>query len=146
MRRSILAVLAGFIVANLTVFVIEFAGHKIYPPPPGFNPYDPASVRALMAKMPTGAFLLILLGGVIGAATGASVAALLSRRAPIVHGMIVGGLVTAGAIGNVLMIPHPLWFQVTSPASMLPAAYVGAWLVNRRKKSTQATGNTAQPT
>jgi hypothetical protein len=138
MGRSILALVFGFIVANVVILTIDFAGHAVYPPPTGLDLRDPASLRAAIAKMPTGAFVLLVAGGAVGTTVGAWVAARVSRRRPLLHGLIVGGLVTLGAIANALMIPHPLWFQVVSPVSILPAAYAGVWLANRGKRTSLA--------
>jgi hypothetical protein len=140
MLRSILAVVLGLVVANVVILAMEFAGHAVYPPPAGLNLSDPASLRAAMAKMPTGAFVLLAVGGVVGTTVGAWVAARISRRRPLLHGLIVGGLVTLGAIGNALMIPHPPWFQVVSPVSILPAAYAGAWLADRVRRTNRTPG------
>ena len=48
-RGSVIPVWVGMVVAGLAITVIEFLGSKIYPPPLGMNPEDPASVRAAMA-------------------------------------------------------------------------------------------------
>ena len=61
-RGSVIPVWVGMVVAGLAITVIEFLGSKIYPPPLGMNPEDPASVRAAMALMPPGALLFVLLG------------------------------------------------------------------------------------
>lgn len=143
MGRSILAVLVGFIVANLVILAIEVASHAVYPPPAGLDPSDRAALRAIIEKMPTGAFVLLLLAGVVGTAVGAGIAARIARRARVVHGLIVGGVIMVGAIANAFLIPHPRWFQFASPASIVPAAYLGAWLANGGRES--ADGRGAEP-
>jgi hypothetical protein len=135
MGRSILAVLLGLILANVTIMAIEFAGHSVYPPPAGLDPFNPASVRAFMARMPTGAFLSLLLAWFVGTGVGGFLAARVARRARAPHALIVGGLVMAGAIANMIMIPHPAWFWVLALAAIPGAAYAGAWLANRGRAS-----------
>lgn len=131
MGRSLLAVLLGLILANVAVFVFEFVGHVAYPPPPGLDLSDPKALRAVVANMPVGAFLVLLFGWVVGTAVGAWLAARVSRRAPTTHALIVGGVIMAGAIANMILIPHPTWFWVLSLAAILPAASAGALLAKR---------------
>jgi hypothetical protein len=140
MGRSILAVFLGIVLMNVTIFAFELAGHHVYPPPSGIHSSDPAAVHDVIAKMPTGVFLVVLLGWVVGTAAGAWLAATVSRRAQILHGLIVGGLVMAGAILIMLHIPHPAWLWVVSLASIPSAAYVGAWCATPGNAKPSAVG------
>jgi len=133
MGRSILAVFLGMFLFMLTVFALEHAAHAVYPPPPGLDRSDPGALHAAMGKMPTGAFLLLVMGWVVGAADGAWLAATVARRARIVHGLIVGGVAMAGAILIMVHIPHPAWIWVLSLVSIPAAAYAGAWFADRGK-------------
>jgi hypothetical protein len=49
-----------------------------------------------------------------------------------VHALIVGGLVMLAAVGNMLSIPHPVWFWVIALTLFLPASYVGGLLARHR--------------
>lgn len=40
MGRTILGAVAGLICAFVTIMLVEFLGHQVYPPPPGLNPMD----------------------------------------------------------------------------------------------------------
>jgi hypothetical protein len=131
MGRSVLAVLLGIILTNVIIFAMEFAGHAAYEPSAGFDATDPAALHGAMAKMPTGVFLFLLLGWVVGTVAGAWLTASISRHARIVHGLIIGGLVTLAAIMIMLHIPHPLWLWVAALVSIPAAAYAGAWLADR---------------
>jgi hypothetical protein len=134
MGRSILAVFLGMFLFMLTVIALEHAALAVYPPPPGLDGSgDSGDLHAAMGKMPAGAFLLLILGWVVGAADGAWLAATVARRARIVHGLIVGGVAMAGAIMIMLHIPHPVWIWVASLVSIPAAAYAGAWFANRGK-------------
>jgi hypothetical protein len=126
--RSGLAVLLGALAASAVIMAVEFLDATIYPSPPGMDPNDPDSVKSAMAALPIGALLLVLLGWIVGTFAGAWIAARLAPRSPIVHGLIVGVLLLAGGIYNMLEIPHPLWFWVLGVAVFLPSAYLGARL------------------
>jgi hypothetical protein len=112
--------------------VLEMVEMKIYPPPTGLDMSDPAAVRAAMAKIPAGALILVLVSEVTGAFVGGCLAAFIARRAPAMHALIIGGLVMLAAIGNMLSIPHPVWFWVIALILFLPASYVGGLLGRRR--------------
>jgi hypothetical protein len=131
MGRSILAVVLGLMLGMVTIFAWEMAGHAIYPPTPGFDPHDPSAMHTIMAKMPTGAFMILVVGWFSGAAAGGWLAARLARHAPAVHALIVGAFFMAGAITIMLMIPHPLWVWVLGLLGFLPAAFAGAWIARR---------------
>jgi hypothetical protein len=127
-RGSVIPVWVGMVVAGLAITVIEFLGSKVYPPPLGMNPEDPASVRAAMALMPPGALLFVLLGWIVGTFAGAWVTARMAYRSPITHGLVLGALFLAGGIVNMLLLPHPVWFWILGVMVFLPAAYLGARL------------------
>jgi hypothetical protein len=133
MARSVLAVFLGLVLAVVTIVVLESVGHAVYPPPLGLDLSDPASLRAHVANMPTGAFLLLLLGWFLGAFAGSWLAARLARRAPTPHALVVGGVLVAATVANVSMIPHPAWVVVLGLLGLLPSAYAGAWLAGRGK-------------
>jgi hypothetical protein len=146
MGRSILAVLLGLILTNLTIFGIEFVGHAVYTPEAGLDSHDPAALHDAMAEMPTGVFMFILSGWVVGTAAGAWLAAYVSGRARILHGLAVGGMVMAAAIALMVHIPHPAWLWVVSLTSIPTAAYAGAWCANRGKATEPGSSNSPEGT
>ena len=131
MLRSILAVLAGLVVAWITVSLFEFASMHTFPPPPGVDVRDPQQLAALVSQMPVGALALVLAGWVVGALDGGLVAMLIAkRRVPVI---VVGVLVMLGAFLMVAMVPHPMWMSIAGVLLPLPAALFGAWLARGRK-------------
>lgn len=125
-RGSVIPVWAGSLVAGLLVWVMELLGSLIYPPLSGMSSDDPATVKAAMANLPAGALILVLLGWIVGTFVGAWITALRADRAPIGHGLVLGGFFLVGAVLNMLMIPHPVWFWIVGMAIFLPAAFFGA--------------------
>lgn len=130
MLRSILAVLAGLVVAWITVSLFEFSSMHAFPPPHGVDVRDPHQVAALVSRMPIGALALVLAGWVVGALDGGLVAALIAKRR--VPAVVVGALVASGALAMVMMVPHPLWMSIAGVFLPVPAALLGAWLVRGR--------------
>src|SRR5438876_11614215 len=89
-------------------------------------------VRALLADAPPGALLVVALGWVLGSLAGGFVSTWISQRSPVVHALILGGLLTLAGIANNLMLPPPVWFWVLTVIVFLPATYLGARLALRR--------------
>jgi len=111
---------------------MQSLGHFIYPPPADLDLKNPEAMKNLIASAPVGALLLVVLAYAVGSFGGGWLAARLAPKSHILHGMIVGGLLMAAGIMNLLMLPHPLWFWIVSVAVYLPAAYAGARLSQRR--------------
>ena len=133
MGRSFLAVFLGLLLAMVVAFVLEIVGHLVYPPPPGLDLADPAALRSFTESIPAGAFVLLLVGWLVGAAAGGWLAARLAPRAPIVHALIVGAIILMGAVSTMVMIPHPVWVWCVALIELPSAAYVGARLAGRPK-------------
>lgn len=131
MLRSILAVLAGLVVAWITVSLFEFASMHAFPPPRGIDVQDPRQLASLIARMPVGALAMVLAGWVVGALDGGLVAASIAKRR--LPAAVVGVFVALGALAMVAMVPHPLWMSISGVLLPVPAALSGAWLVRGRE-------------
>lgn len=126
--RSILAVLCGALVGGAVILGMELVGTRIFPPPAGLAAGDPESMRAAMAALPVGAFVMVLLGWALGTFAGAWVAARVAKRSPVGHGLAVGVLFLAAGVANMLSLPHPVWFWIAGVLLFLPAGYSGGRL------------------
>ena len=123
--KTVLGVLAGIVVAGLCVFAIEFIGHSVFPPPADTDLSNPAHVERLMATLPVGAFVFVLVGWFVGALAGAWVAIRIAQQS--LAGWIVAAFVICAGGYTMMIIPHPVWMWVAGIA--LPI--VGAWLAQR---------------
>ncbi len=133
--RSLAAVVAGFVAASVVMMIVESINGRLLFPELGKaaeGVTDREKIKALLAAAPVGAFLVVLVGWVLGGVAGGWVAARLAARAPVGHGLAVGALLTLGGVANNLMIPPPLWFWVASLLVLIPAAYAGARLAPAR--------------
>jgi hypothetical protein len=132
--RSILAVVLGFIAASIVMLIVEsINGHVLYPEMGKLaeGVTDREQIRAIMASAPVGAFLVVILGWVLGSATGGFVATWLGKQPPYRHALILGILLTLAGIANNLMIPPPAWFWILSLLVFIPSACAGARLAPR---------------
>jgi hypothetical protein len=128
--RSILAVLAGSIVAGVLIAAVEAVSSSVYPLPPGVDHHDYESLRQYVEQLPLGAFLLVLVAWAIGTFAGAWVAARLATRARFAHGLVVGALFLLAGVLNMLMIPHPAWMWAGAVLVFVVCSYLGARLAD----------------
>jgi len=137
--RSILAVIVGMLVAFVVIALIETLGMRLYPPPPRVNLTDRESLKALVASMPLAAKLCVLLGYTAGSVAGGWVAARLAPRAKMMHAMIVAALLFGAGLMNLMTIPHPAWFAVTSSIIYWLGAWSGASAATAGARAEEAT-------
>ena len=130
MGRTLLAVLAGAVVMWLTISVLEFAGHALFPPPPGLDPKNPADLAVLIAQAPPGAMAMLVIAWVAGAFTGGYTAARISHRHKRIAAVIVAVLVMLGVGGMIWLVPdHPVWVSALGLLLPIPVALLAARLV-----------------
>jgi len=125
------AVIAGFIVASIVMMIVEFInGRVLYPDlaKAAEGVTDPEVIRGIMARAPVGAFLVVLLGWLLGGLAGGWSATRIAGDGSLRCGVILGALLTLAGVANNLMLPPPLWFWVASLAVLFPSAYFGARL------------------
>ena len=121
--RSVLAVLGGMLAAFVVIALVQVVGMIVYPPPAGLNPQDREAFKAVVANLPRGALLCVLLAYATGSVVGGWVAARFVPRAKLMHAMIVGAFLLGAGIVNLMMIPQPSWFSASAVAIYL----LGAW-------------------
>lgn len=126
--KTILAVIAGVIAGGAIVFVTEVVGHSLYPPPADINLADPEDVKRLMANLPAGAFLMVLVGWFLGSFAGAFIAYSISRKA--IAAWTVAAIFILFTAMNFMMIPHPAW--MIAAGLLIPLA--SAWLALRLRR------------
>ncbi len=129
MVRKIVAGVVGAVVAGFVVFLVETVGSIIYPPPADFDWRNPESVRALLASMPVGAYLLVGFGWFLGTLAGVWLAARLGGRSPA---LVVGGLMLAACLFNLVTLSHPTWFWPLGLAAAPIGTVLGLALGRRR--------------
>jgi len=134
--RSILAVIAGMLIAFVLIAVVQLIGMRVYPPPPGMDPTDIESMKAMRTQVPLGALLFVLLSYTVGSVAGGWLAALIGPAAKMTHAMTVAALLFGAGLMNLMTIPHPAWFWVASSL----VYWLGAW------SGAQAAGGTAPAT
>ena len=125
MGRRILAVIAGIVTAFILVMLIEWLGHLVVPPPEGLDPTDPESIRAMMDQISPLSLIMVAIAWACAAFGGAWVAGKIGGPPSRIPALIVGGLLVAGSIMNLIVIPHPIWFWFVGLLPQLPLALLG---------------------
>ena len=122
MLRLILGVVLGVFVGMLVTGVVEGVGHTIFPPPPGVDLTNPATLGTVMSKIPLQAKIMVLLAWFLGVLFGASTANLVAGRRAWA-GRITALALFAFSVWTMTMIVHPLWFMAAAPVGALLAAF-----------------------
>ena len=129
MLRKLAAAIAAVIVAMITIQIVQMVGHLVYPPPADVEFGDPEQVREFMSTLPVGSILFVGAAWAIGTFTGTLAGALIARAGATPYAIVVGGFVLAGAILMLVIIPHPWWFTIAAPLSIVAAAILAVVVV-----------------
>jgi TRAP-type C4-dicarboxylate transport system permease large subunit len=108
--RSIAAVVAGFVAASVVMMIIETINGRVLYPELGKaaeGVTDRETIRALLATAPLDAFLVVIVGWILGGVAGGWTTARLAAMASVRHGLILGALLTLAGVANNLMVPPP---------------------------------------
>ena len=129
MLRKILAVIAGFIAAGITISISQLAMSAVMKPPTWEMMQNPEAMRAFVATMPASAYLILAIGYAVGSLVGGFVAGKIAggSAAGFLPAMIVGALLTLMGVINffVTMPGSPLWAIVLCLVTYLPFAALG---------------------
>jgi hypothetical protein len=120
--HTVIAVIAGVVVAFALVAAIEWLGQQMYPTPPGLDLTRPDQAQDYVRNLPLGALLLVLTSWVVATFCGGIVAAAIEKGRPRRAAAIVGVVVLLVTLANLVLIPHPLWFSILGVASIVAAS------------------------
>ncbi len=128
MGKKILAVVIGLIVGGIVIMGIESINMFRFPWPEGLTLEDKDAFSDYVQGLPASALVTVLLAHIAGAL----VAGLLSTKIAAANNytlaLICGVMLLVGAIVNLFMIPHPVWFMVINVLTIIPASLLGAKL------------------
>jgi hypothetical protein len=124
MIKKIAAAVIGIVVAGGIVFAVESLGHTVYPLPADLDMNDPVEFGNYVESLPIGAFIFVAGAWVLGTLGGGLLACFIAGDKPRVYSSIVGGFVLVATIANLIMIPHPLWFSISSLIAIAVMTYV----------------------
>ncbi len=125
MLRIIIGIVVGLLVGGLVIAGFEFVNTRIFPFPEGLDFSDKDGLKKFVDSLPIAAFLILLLGHAVGSLVSGFVARKISRHASIVAPLVMGLLFTAAYVGNLISIPHPVWYAIVGFIMYLPFTFLG---------------------
>jgi hypothetical protein len=131
--RNILAVIAGGIVGSVVNMGIIMISGSVIPPPGGADVTTMEGLQASLHLFEPRHFLMPFLAHALGTFAGALVAALIAANHKMLFALVIGVFFLAGGIGNVLLLPSPVWFTVVDLAgAYFPMAWIAGKLVAKK--------------
>lgn len=123
--KNVLGILAGLISAFVVIFLVEKAGHSIFPVAENIDFGDKEALKKIIDTMPFGALITVIIAYAIGSFAGGFVCALISENSKVRNSVITGFILLIFGLINLFMIPHPVWFMILNVLVYLPFAYLG---------------------
>jgi hypothetical protein len=133
MWKVILAALVAIVAAMATFLVVEQIGTLFFPFPTGLNFEDKVAVKQFMENRPWGAYAIVLLGWFLGSTEAGFFAQRISKQEGNLLPTVIGVILTASAVLNFYLLPHPTWFVVIGILIFIPCVLAG-WNISRRMK------------
>lgn len=134
--KHFIAWCAGLAAMLLSIFIVEFTGHLIWPPPETLSLSEPDMAKSLIQTLPIAAKLTILLawgmGGLFAGFFSAALAPSHRRWLALSLGLLLTVLIGV----NVWMIPHPLWMSIVAMMLPLPSSWLGHRMASKHRPST----------
>lgn len=132
--RSGIAVISGLIAGGLVVALVEGVNVFLFPPPAGMDFGNPEALGAYTASLPITAFAVVAAAWILGALAGGAVAGWLGGTRADVDGGIVGLLLAAASVANLMNpgLTHPVWMWAAALSTVPAAWYAARWVSGRR--------------
>lgn len=128
--RNVLALMLGAAVGGLVNGAIIMISGNIIPPPAGVDVTTEAGLKAGLHLFEPKHFLMPFLAHAIGTFVGALTCARIAVSMRMVLALMIGVLFFAGGAQMVMILPAPMWFNVTDLAlAYIPMAFLAAKLV-----------------
>lgn len=137
--RTVVAVVAGFLVGSIINGGIVAFGPILIPPPPGVDMSTMESLAETIHLMGPLNFLVPFLAHALGTLTGATVACMIADTKRHTAVITMGIIFLIGGLAASVMIPAPVWFIVVDLLfAYIPMAWLGLLLSNRFKPDTHS--------
>ena len=127
MGRIILAVVVALLMAFAVISVAQMLTAYVVAPPSSQVMTDPAAMRHYMMNVPPLGYIMVVIGWIVGAFAAGFIVTKMSRRESpgMTLSLVVGALLTLGAIVNFVVLPHPIWFVIVGLLVFIPFSLIG---------------------
>lgn len=123
--KKVLIVLIGFIVAVITMALIEWIGHLAYPDNDFTQKMSREEMGEVVKNMPVMALWIVGLSWMAGAFLGCFVVRGMNKEIPLIAAQVPGILMIIGGVAMLASIPHPTWFVLFSLTIAALGTYFG---------------------
>ncbi len=125
MLKNIIGVVAGWIAAWILFTGIQLINYMIVPKPEGFDWADPGSIKQMIDTMPFYAWVILILGYVIGSFAAGFVIGKIAESKTMILPVIAALLFMLGWLGNIMTVPHPMWVVILVFLVYIPSTLAG---------------------
>ncbi len=125
MLKNIIGVVAGWIAAWILFTGIQLINYMIVPKPEGFDWADPGSIKQMIDTMPFYAWVILILGYVIGSFAAGFVIGKIAESKTMILPVIAALLFMLGWLGNIMTFPHPIWVVILVFLVYIPSTLAG---------------------
>ena len=133
MLRDIGAIVAGLVVAFGVIMGVQMIGHAIWPAPANLDWNETEVVQTYVSQLPFQALMFPIVSYFLGALGGPLIASSIGTARPLIFTGVIGLVLLAATIANLIQIPHPHWFSALAVAAVLVGAWLAMQLGNRKR-------------
>lgn len=133
--RNILAVVVGFIVGNLVNLAVLTVGHRLMPPPAGFDGTSLEGVASTIHLLAPADYIAPFLAHALGPFVGVLVAMFVAASGRRVIAIVLALLFLAGGVYANYMIPAPMWYRILDVGlAYIPTAWLAYMIAGRSRE------------
>jgi hypothetical protein len=133
--RNVLSIVAGVVVGVVVIALMQMLNAVLFPVPAGVSPTDPAAMATAVRGLPTGAFIGLILGYLLGTTAGCYTAVRIAVEGHRRVAWLVAFVFIIGGILNFRSIPHPAWVMLLSFAAFAVGPQLALLLAGRAKRA-----------
>ena len=138
MLRDIGATLAGLAVSIGVITAVQMVGHGLWPPPEGLDWSDAEVIRTYTSQLPFLALLFPIVSYFLGTLAGPLLASRIGTQQPLVFVGVIGTVLLAFTVANLIQIPHPTWFSIAAVAAVIIGGWLSLQLAGSRRRAPPA--------
>ena len=106
--------LTTLMLAFVTIVLVEAIGALVAPAGVAPDVKDVERMRAYLLALPLSAYAFLLLAYLVGSVVGGAVAGRVVQHPGSRVVWVVGGVLLATTVANLVLIAHPLWFSIAA--------------------------------
>ncbi len=130
MKNRILSVIVGVLVGWLIVGLGDLINASVFPVPADLDYKAKDELKMFIDSLPILALLSMLIVFAVSAFVGGLVSGVITKTNWQRVALTTGTILMLANIANMLIIPHPLWFNLVSIILYLPLSFLGSKIVN----------------